>query len=78
MAQATTRVYHPSLNTWYDVTNPEEWVESGWRKSKPAHVDDSADPKPAAVERAARATRSGRKARSRQQEAAAAVSQPKE
>lgn len=74
MAQETTRVYHPDLNTWYDVTNPDEWVEAGWKTSKPKHVDDSEDPKPAEVARAeakaARQQRSGRRARSLQQEAA--------
>lgn len=77
MTAETTRVYHPELNTWYDVTNPDEWAEQGWRKTKPAHVDDSADPKPGpapkstpktAKERRAATKRTGR---SLQQQAAA-------
>ena len=39
-----TRVYHPSLSAWQDVPKDkaDEWKASGWLKTKPAHVDDSA------------------------------------
>jgi hypothetical protein len=57
----TTRVYHPDLNTWYDVSNPDEWAEAGWRKTKPAHIDDSDDPKPS-VPKSTPKTVKGRKA----------------
>lgn len=49
------RVYHPTLNAWRDVaeTDVKKWTDTGWKATKPGHVDDSdalpvaADPKPA-------------------------------
>lgn len=50
------RVFHPTLNSWKDVPegDVDTWVELGWRKTKPKHVDDTdslpvqaADPPPA-------------------------------
>ena len=44
--QKNKRVFHPSLNQWYDVPegDVESWAEQGWRKTKPKHVDDGDAP----------------------------------
>lgn len=42
------RVFHPTMNAWKDVPegDVEKWVEGGWKKAKPKHVDDSDAHKP--------------------------------
>lgn len=37
------RVYHPTSNAWQDIpkSDVDGWKESGWLRTKPAHVDDS-------------------------------------
>ena len=43
---ATTRVYHPAVDSWRDVRDEDvdDWTGQGWLTDKPDHVDDSDDP----------------------------------
>ena len=45
---ALRRVYHPTLNTSYEVEDKdvEAWAELGWRKTKADHHDAEPDPEP--------------------------------
>lgn len=40
-AQDVVRVFHPSLSSFEDVPagDVEDWVEAGWRKTAPKHID---------------------------------------
>ena len=40
------RVYHPTLNAWNDVEDnaADSWKATGWRLTKPDHVNDDDAP----------------------------------
>lgn len=44
----TVRVYHPTLDSWEDVPadKADQWVDAGWRKTAPKHVNTEGLPKP--------------------------------